>query len=387
MNLMDGPTAVPHVSKTGVLYRERRFHAAFPSIARFSDGNLVLGFRRARDAKWLLPADKREGLDPLARMDHIDSRSHVVLMELDASGEPVPGAPDAMDMLPFDPEASDQDASLLVTPDDAVVVSSFSYYPLPAEVDAHMQARSETTDLKTGCRYLHWGCHVSLRGRRAGDWRFHHSYLAPDGGYGHHLGVEYRQPVVGAARGQAVRHDGLLLQPVYWGAAQGAAVFASEDLGRTWRFHATVARDPEAKISYQEPALCPTADGGLVCFMRTAGADGRLATSTSVDGLTWSAPTLHALVGHPFHALPLADGRVLLSYGFRDEPFGIRARLLPHAAADPDRSPELVIREDGLCPDLGYPWAVQLADGSIMVVYYWTDAQGIRGIEASWLAA
>lgn len=41
-----------------VLYREKRFYAAFPSIVRFSDNNLLLAFRRARDGLWLLSEEK-----------------------------------------------------------------------------------------------------------------------------------------------------------------------------------------------------------------------------------------------------------------------------------------------------------------------------------------
>ena len=105
------------------LYREKRFHAAFPSIVRFSDGNLILAFRRARDGLWLVPEEKRSGLDPFARMDHIDSRSHIMLMELDAAGETQVCD---LDMLPMDPEAGDQDPSLLTLADDRVFMAAFS---------------------------------------------------------------------------------------------------------------------------------------------------------------------------------------------------------------------------------------------------------------------
>ena len=94
---------------------------------------------------------------------------------------------------------------------------------------------------------------------------------------------------------------------------------------------------------------------------------------------------MHALVGHPFHPLALRDGRVLLTYGYREPPYGIRARLLSGPLADPDTADEVVIRADGPCPDIGYPWAVELDDGRVLVCYYWTDGDGIRHIVGSWL--
>jgi hypothetical protein len=119
--------------------------------------------------------------------------------------------------------------------------------------------------------------------------------------------------------------------------------------------------------------------------MRTAGAGGRLARARSTDGRDWSPAQLHQLIGHPFHPLPLADGRLLLSYGYRAEPFGIRLRLLDRPGDNPDDYPEIIVRDDGLCADLGYPWAVQLADGRVLLCYYLTDAEGIRHIAGTWL--
>lgn len=365
------------------LYRENRFHAAFPSIGRLPQGDLVLAFRRARDGLWLVPGERRRDFDPLQRMDHLDSRSHIALMALDRHGRPVD---QPLDLLPFDPEAADQDPSLLILPEGDLLVAAFGYYPLPAEVDALLEGRSETADRQHGCRYLAWGCHVSRRGPTAGTWRYDHRYLRPDAGYGTWLGDTDRQPRVGAVRGQWVRHGDTLLLAVYWGVEEGCALFASGDHGETWHCRGTLAVDPAREVAYQEPALCVGDDGHLVCFMRTAGAGGRLATARSSDGMTWEPPRLHALVGHPFHPLRLRDGRVLLSYGFRDPPFGIRLRLLDGVDTDPDTVPEVVVRDDGLCRDIGYPWAVELDDGRVMLVYYWTGEDGMRGIEATWLS-
>ena len=364
------------------LYRESRFHAAFPALARFSDGSLVVAFRRARDALWLLPKPRREGLNLFARMDHIDSRSHIVLMALDAQGNPT-DAP--LDLLPFNPEASDQDPSLLVLPDDSLFVASFSYYPLSAEIGELLGGRVENPEILGGCRYLPWGSHASLRGREVGDWRFHHQFVQPGGGYGGYRGVEDSQPVVGAVRGQPVWSRGEILLPLYWGMREGAALFASDDAGVTWQFRGRIAVDRDATVTFQEPALCATREGGLVCFLRTADADGRLATTVSSDGVTWSEPRLHDVIGHPFHPLLLDDGRVLLSYGYREEPYGVRVRVLASPLDDPGDAPELVVRSDGLCRDIGYPWGVQLSDGRVLLAYYWTDAIGMRGIEATWL--
>lgn len=366
-----------------VLYREQRFHAAFPSVIRFSDDRLLLAFRRARDGLWLVPPEQRTAIDPFARMDHIDSRSHILLIELDADGIPAQSPPD---MLPVDPEAGDQDPSLVLLPGDRILLASFSWYPLPAGHGGLPEGRGAPQNSASACRYLFWGSHTALRGRSPASWIRHHDYLVPDAGFGQVLSPCGSKAAACPVRGQPLLSDQEVLLPLYGTAAQGCALFASTDQGMHWRFRGLIARDPAARIAYQEPALCPDGQGGMVCFMRTAGAGGRLATSRSSDGVRWTPPRLHQLQGEPFHPLLLADGRVLLSYGYRSAPYGIRTRLLESPLDDPDTAPEVIIRDDGLCADLGYPWGVQLADGRVLLTYYWTDAEGIRSIAGSWLA-
>jgi hypothetical protein len=74
--------------------------------------------------------------------------------------------------------------------------------------------------------------------------------------------------------------------------------------------------------------------------------------------------------GFPFHLLPLPDGRVWLSYGYRRKPFGIRARILNAECTDFAQAPEIVLRDDGGTTDIGYPWATLLPDGRILTVYW-----------------
>ncbi len=364
-----------------VLYGEERFHAAFPSIARFSDGRLLLAFRRARDANWLIPEAALESLDTLNRMDHIDSRSHIRLLELDAEGK----ATDAVDMLPMDPEAGDQDPSLLILPDQKVFLASFSWYPIPAAAARHIPGRVPPGDDYPGCRFLFWGAHTSLRNRQSGDWLDDHRYIQPDGGFGDCIGHNKSKAITGSVRGQPLYRDGKIYIALYAGKKREAVLFVSADLGDSWRYQSTIACDEQGEIAFQEPALCSDGKGGFICFMRTAGADGCLASSYSTDGKKWSDYTIHSLWGHPFHPLLLKDGRLLLTYGHRREAYGVRARLLQTASQNPDECEEFIIRDDGLNTDVGYPWAVEMENGKVLVVYYMTDKTGMRYIAGSWL--
>ena len=133
-----------------------------------------------------------------------------------------------------------------------------------------------------------------------------------------------------------------------------------------------------------EPALYRTPSGKIICLIRTANLDDHLVTAESTDnGRTWSPWRKREVIGHPYTPVPLPDGRVLLIYGYRHEPYGIRARLLEPECGDIDTAPEFVIRDDGLGTDLGYPWGTVLSDGRVLAVYYIYGQDGIRHIAGS----
>jgi hypothetical protein len=75
--------------------------------------------------------------------------------------------------------------------------------------------------------------------------------------------------------------------------------------------------------------------------------------------------------GNPPEMIRLRDGRLCLTYGYRSEPYGIRARL----SGDEGRTwgEEIVLRSDGAWWDLGYVRTAQRPDGKIVTVYYFND--------------
>ena len=46
-------------------------------------------------------------------------------------------------------------------------------------------------------------------------------------------------------------------------------------------------------------------------------------------------------------------------------------------------SEEIIIRDDGLGWDIGYPWAVELENGNVLIVYYFYSEDSVRHIAAS----
>jgi hypothetical protein len=79
----------------------------------------------------------------------------------------------------------------------------------------------------------------------------------------------------------------------------------------------------------------------------------------------------------------MPDGRVLCTYGYRREPFGVRACFSSDEGLTWDIENEVVIRDDGMHSDLGYAGSILLNDGSILSTYYFHGEDGVRYIGGS----
>lgn len=89
----------------------------------------------------------------------------------------------------------------------------------------------------------------------------------------------------------------------------------SSDQGRRWRYLATVAYDPKIRTEgFTEPILCQTAQGRLICLIRTEGA--MLQQSFSTDGgQTWTQPSQAGVEGVAPDMHLLSNGVLACSYG------------------------------------------------------------------------
>ena len=93
------------------------------------------------------------------------------------------------------------------------------------------------------------------------------------------------------------------------------------------------------------------------------------------DGASWhlvGRPVSHTgRGGNPPSMIRLLDGRLCLTYGYRDPPFGIRAKLSRDEGQTWGK--EIALRADGGDWDIGYPRTAQRSDGKIVTVYYFDD--------------
>ena len=160
------------------------------------------------------------------------------------------------------------------------------------------------------------------------------------------------------------------------------------DGGRTFAFLSWIGPEPEGY--HIMPVSVRLAGPRILVAVRCQGgsrADCWINLYASGDdGASWeyvNRPVANTgMSGNPPTLIKLQDGRLCLTYGYRDAPCGIRAKL----SNDDGRTwgEEIVLRDDAGNWDIGYPRTVQREDGTVVTVYWFNDhPEGERYIAAT----
>jgi len=353
--------------KDFVIYRDDKYYCAFPSLVLRKDGEILCAFRRAPNRMLLWGAPS---------YTHTDPNSYLVLVRSKDGGATWTSEPELIFAHPL---GGSQDPCMLQLSDGSILCTSYGWALMSPK------AEEEMDKTLTHPRFAFLGGYL-LRSEDGGkSWKgpFIPMHVPAD-----QTLDALGNPCPAYNRGQPIqRKDGR----VYWavvanrskGSRQSSVhLLASANRGETWEYICPVAEDD--KVTFNETSLVETVGGDILAFMRTDHFEGKLAYARSTDGGKSFGPWQDGgFFGHPFQATRLKDGRIFLVYGYRREPYGIRAKLLNPEASDIVEAPELVIRDDGGNGDIGYPWSVQLPDGRILVAYYFNLANGTRFIAGS----
>jgi len=185
---------------------------------------------------------------------------------------------------------------------------------------------------------------------------------------------------VGGRPSYLVREDGLLLLFVHGSRRPGETpsvplVYASSDGGGSWGLLAEVEPEPVLPTAIMPYPLL-LRDGTLLMAVRRQ-YDFRNAFTqvyASQDlGRTWRFRSRVNDWGAPANLLEQEDGRLVCVYGVRRPPYGIRARCSEDQGGSWGQ--ELAVRADGGSADLGYPRSLLREDGTIVTAYYFNQAK------------
>lgn len=336
----DADAAAPVQKKTEINLPVKHFtisalkgrHLAFPGVARLPDGKLAVVFREGE-----------AHIDPYGR----------ICIAYSADGGQNWSAPVSIADTPSD----ERDPSIQTLPDGRVLVTHGGW-------NSWMSIDTLAAHYAGETAYI----------RSQGPENFGGSYYLFSDDSGQTWGRPIRIPAF-SPHGPAVK-DGWFYQPTLGndnGKRQVYMYRGSLD-GQTWERIGLVGEsdggNPAVKPVYEEPHTALLPDGTLVTAIRVP-SDGYMRIShSSDDGKTWTEPVKTPVRGYPQHLLVLKDGRLLATYGYRYQPMGVRACLSSDGGKTWDIDHELILQNNGLHGDLGYPVSIELDDGKVMTVYY-----------------
>jgi sialidase-1 len=354
-----------------IIYEDSLYYNAFPSVIKRPNGEYIVAFRRAPDRRLF----GEEGIS------HTDPNSNLVMVR-SRDGENWTKDPELISAHPF---GGSQDPCLLQLKDGTLICTSYIWGLIRKDADSILNrkitiVKDRKSDHSTSFTFLGGYLVRSFDGGRKWENPIYPPHIPTDvqiNVWGKPLPAYNRGALCEGKNGR-----------IYWVVASNSAegptrtqthLLVSDDKGLTWNYSASVASDE--KISFDETSIYETPKGDLVAFLRTAGMQGDLSwISRSTDGgktFSWKSMGFY---GHPLHALRLPDKRVLLTYGYRHKPLGIRGRILNAECTDFETAPEFVIRDDGGTGDLGYCWSTMMDNNRVLVVYYFNTDNGKRFI-------
>lgn len=143
------------------------------------------------------------------------------------------------------------------------------------------------------------------------------------------------------------------------------------DGGRTWKQLSWVTPEPEGnEFSIMPSSLRLSANSILTLVRYRNFIDGYRSDD---NGLSWHKVNriVDEIGGNPPMLVKLRDGRLVVTYGYRKAPYGIRAKVSDDAGEH--WGEEIILRQDAATWDLGYTRTVQRPDGRMMTAYYYNE--------------
>lgn len=347
-----------------IIYSDSNFHAAFPSIIRKKDGEFFLAFRKAPN----------RALFGEAKTFHVDANSNLVSV---TSKDGIHWNSNAKTFYAHDFGGS-QDPCLLQLQNGHIICASYGWTFVRKDTKL-----KEPYGFNNGAAFLGGYIIHSSDDAKSWDGPFYPPHIPQEKNFSPLKG----EPLPACNRGEMIQgRDG----KVYWSVIANETngftsnhLLVSEDEGKTWTYKSQVAKSDTA--TFNETSLYQTPKGDIVAFMRTANMQDEACIARSTDGGNSFQPWQKmGFKGHPLQALRLPNDQVLLVYGYRHQPYGIRARILNAECTDFATAEEIVIRADGAGTDIGYPWSIMLDDQRVLVTYYFMDKpNGVKYIAGS----
>ncbi len=330
------------VHDTRIISVEPQYYCGWPTLTRRQNGELVLVYSGRREAH----------VCPFGRVQMMTSRDD--------------GATWSWPRVLLDSALDDRDAGVLETARGTLLVTSFTSLAYQPQLLAAQQKGDWPPEKLTRWKAAHERLDDATRQAELGQWMLR----STDGGLT--WSPRYAS-LVNSPHGPIQLRDNRLLYAgkELWTGEKRVGVCESRDDGQSWQWLSAIAPRTGDKTENYHELHAVESGGKIIVHIRNENPqnDGETLQCESSDGgKTWTTPRPIGVWGLPSFLLRLRDGRLLMSYGHRRAPLGNQARLSDDNGQS--WSEPLVISQDAASGDLGYPSTVQLADGSLLTVWY-----------------
>ncbi|MGQ9455803.1 MAG: sialidase family protein [Armatimonadota bacterium] len=180
------------------------------------------------------------------------------------------------------------------------------------------------------------------------------------------------------AFGSVVELDnGTILMPItarhFDTGEEAAMLIRSSDRGRTWEYYSTIATwntGEQGAMTFGLPSVVAYNSHHFLAVGWTVATSGTLVSSSYDGGKTWEPVRPVDTRGACMHLCVTSKATTLMSYGYRQKPYGIRVLPSYDQGRTWDVSKAVALRTDGAIHDLGYPWTIELPNRRLLCVYY-----------------
>ena len=330
------------VESLDVISAQPELYCGWPTLARRKSGELLVTYSGGRE----------KHVCPFGRVEMIQSQDD--------------GRTWTWPRVLLDGAIDDRDSGVLETPKGTLLVTTFTSLAY-ADVLATVGPTAEGKPPYPDWLRVHNRLTDEQRKNELGTWMIR----STDGGVTWSARYDC---LVNSPHGPIALSHGRLLYPgkQLWTQEKRNGVCESTDDGQSWHWLSDVpTREGDNPVEYHELHAVEASSGKIVLHIRNhnkPNARETLQCESTDGGKTWSQPHPIGVWGLPSHLLRLKDGRLLMSYGYRRQPFGNQVRLSADEGAT--WSEPASLSTDGLGGDLGYPSTVELADGSLLSVWY-----------------
>jgi hypothetical protein len=340
--------AQARLESTTVISKQPHLYHGWPTLTRQRNGNLLLVYSGGREAH----------VCPFGRVEVMRSRDN--------------GETWTWPQVLLDGPIDDRDSGVMETAKGSILVTTFTSLAFERQLEQAEDRKPDDSQAWPKEKLERWrAARDRIDGHQRQQERGVWMIRSTDGGVT--WSARYDCLVNSPHGPVSLSGDRLLYAgKELWTPAQRIGVCESTDDGQTWKWLAEIpARKGDDPREYHELHAVEAADGRIVVHIRNhnKASYGETLQTESVDGgRTWSEPRSIGVWGYPSHLLRLKSGRLLMSYGHRRKPIGIQARISDDHGKT--WSKPLVVSDDAVSTDLGYPSTVELDNGTLLTVWY-----------------